>query len=114
MRDVEAADMAPLHPFQLWPEPLARVQLRGIGWQALQVEALGGPIRQELSDDLAAMDRGAVPDDAHSAGDLAPQMLQKGHAIRRVDRPLLGLELSLPRRGDGAHGREMIPGPPLS
>jgi hypothetical protein len=42
--DVEAADIAQLDPFELLPEPLARVELRGIGREPLQMQALGGAI----------------------------------------------------------------------
>jgi hypothetical protein len=35
MGDVEAAEVPQFDALQLGSEPLARVQLRGIGWQAL-------------------------------------------------------------------------------
>jgi hypothetical protein len=50
MWDVQTAYMAQLDPFALLPEALARVQLRGIGRQALEMEAWRRPIRQELLD----------------------------------------------------------------
>jgi hypothetical protein len=40
MCDVKTAHIVQLDPFELLPEALARVQLRGVGRQALQVEAL--------------------------------------------------------------------------
>jgi hypothetical protein len=71
MWDVEAAHIAELDPFELLPEPFARVQLGGIGWQALQVQALCRAPRQELLDDLAAMDRRPILEDDHAAGHFA-------------------------------------------
>jgi hypothetical protein len=40
VRDVEAGYIAQFHPFELLPKTLARVQLWGIGGQALQMQAL--------------------------------------------------------------------------
>ena len=57
MRDREAAHIAEFHPFELLPEALIRVQLRRIGRQTLQVEALGGPLGQKRLDGMAAVDR---------------------------------------------------------
>ena len=113
MGDVEAADVVPLHPFELLPEALARVELRGVGRQALQMEALRRALGQELADDVTAMHRGAIPDEDHAAGHLAPQMLQEGDHIRRVHGAVLTLEIQLALRRDGAHGREMIAGAPV-
>jgi hypothetical protein len=63
MREIEAADVAQLHPFELLPEPLAWVQLWSIGRQALQMQPLRRTMGEELSDALTAMHRGPVPDD---------------------------------------------------
>ena len=67
MGDVEAADMAQLHSFQLLPEPLAWVQLWSIGRQALQMQPLRRTMGEEISDDLTAVNRGPVPDDDQAA-----------------------------------------------
>jgi hypothetical protein len=74
MGDVDAADMAQLHPFELLPEALARVQLRRLGGEPLQVEALGCPIGQERLDDLTTVNGGTVPDDDHPAWDFTQQV----------------------------------------
>src|ERR687896_671541 len=50
MWDIEAAHMAELVPLQLLPEPFAGGQLGGIGWQALQMQALCRATCQELLD----------------------------------------------------------------
>jgi hypothetical protein len=40
MRQVDAARVAQLHPFELLPDPLVRVQVWGIRLQALQIQPL--------------------------------------------------------------------------
>jgi hypothetical protein len=45
VREIEAADVAPLDPFELFPQALARIEFGGIRWQALQVHPLGLAIR---------------------------------------------------------------------
>jgi hypothetical protein len=95
MWDVQTAYMAQLDPFALLPEALARVHLRGIGRQALEMEAWRRPIRQELLDTMAMMDGGAIPDDDHLAGDLAQQVLEKRDDVVRVDGVVLAVEVQL-------------------
>jgi hypothetical protein len=77
------------------------------------VEALGGPLGQELFDEVTVMNRGPVPKDQQTAGHLAQQMFQKGHDIDRVERVLLTVKIELTFRGEGADRREMIPGLPF-
>jgi hypothetical protein len=45
VRDSATTHMAPFNAFQVRPDTLPGVQFRRIGRQALQVEALGRPIR---------------------------------------------------------------------
>ena len=59
---VETAEVTQLNAFQLLPHTLVRIQVRGIGGQALQMESLGRSVGQELVDDAAAVNRGAVPE----------------------------------------------------
>ncbi len=113
MRQTEAAHVAQLDPLEVGPEAFSWIQLRGIGREALQVEARGGSVEQELSDDMAAMNGRSVPENDHPAGDLAQQVLQKGHYIHRIEGAVLAIKIQLPLGGDGADGREMIAGPPL-
>src|SRR5918992_3581380 len=110
MRDVDAAHVTPLDPLELWPEALARVQLWGIGWQALQMPSRRRAIGQALFDDVTARDRGASPDDDHPAGHLTPQVLQEGDHIRRVERVVLTLDIPFALRRDGTDGRERLAG----
>jgi hypothetical protein len=109
----QAAPIPELDPFQLRPQALARIQLRGIRWQALYLESFRSASRQELLDSVTAMDRRAIPEDHQAAGHFAPQMLQKGHDISRVEGRFLAVNVQLTLGGDGADGREMLAGPPL-
>jgi hypothetical protein len=93
VREIQAADMAQLHPFELLPEALARVQLRRIGGEPLQVEALGCPIGQERLNDLTTVNGGTVPDDDHPAWDFTQQVLQEGDHICRVESAILTMEI---------------------
>jgi hypothetical protein len=111
---IEATDMAQLDAFELLPEPLARMQFRGIGRQTLQGQPLCRPIRQELLDTMAAVDGGAVSDDDHLAGDLAQQVLEKPDDVVRIEGAVLAVEVELALGRQGADGGEMITRPPLS
>ena len=93
--DIDATDVAQFDPFELLPEPLARVQLRGIRWEPLQMQPPCGAMRQELLDGVAAVDGGAVPDDDHGAGHLAQQVLEKLDDVVRVDGVVLAAEVQL-------------------
>ena len=114
MGNVEAADIAQLDAFKLLLEALARVQLRSIGRQTREMEALRRPIGQEALDELTAMNRGAIPDDHHSARHLAQQMLQKSQDICGIDGSILAVEIQLARRCESTDGREMGTGPALA
>ena len=114
MREVQAAEITQLDPLQVAPEAFARIQLRRIGGQSLEVEALRRAVGQECLDGMAAMDGGAIPDDDHAAWHLAQQVLQEGHDVFRVDGTVLAVEIQLALRGDGAHGRQMLTRPPLA
>jgi hypothetical protein len=43
--------------FELLPEPRIQIHLRSIGWQTLQVDALGCHMGQKLLDGVAAVER---------------------------------------------------------
>ena len=75
MTERPAAYIAELNPLQVRPEPLARIQFRGIGGEALHLKPVRRPIRQELLDDVTAMNWGPVPDEHQAAGHLPQQML---------------------------------------
>lgn len=105
--------MASLHPCELWPEALARVQLWSIGWQTFSVDPFRRAVRQELVNEVTAVNRGAIPDDHHAARYFAQQMRQEGDPILCIERVLLTVAIPRAVRGYGADGREVITGPPL-
>jgi hypothetical protein len=47
MREVEAAHIAQFDAFKLRPQPPTRIQLRSIGRQALGMDPLPAPMREE-------------------------------------------------------------------
>jgi hypothetical protein len=75
MRQAEAAHVAGLDPLEVGPEVFAWIQLRGLGREALQVEARGCPMGQKRSADVAAVHGGTIPEHDYPAGDFAPQVL---------------------------------------
>jgi hypothetical protein len=113
MRHIEAAQITELDAFELLPEALARIQVRCIRRQALQVKALRRTIGQERLDDTTPVNGGSVPDDDHAAWDFTQQMLQKRDHVGRVERVVLATEIELALRRDGTDGREVLAGPPL-
>jgi hypothetical protein len=113
MTDRQAAHIPELDSCQMSPQALARIQLRGIRRQALSMESFRSARRQELLDRVTAMDRRAILEDHQATSHFAPQMLQKGHDISRVEGRFLAVKVQRTREGDGADGREMSAGPPL-
>jgi hypothetical protein len=113
MRNIEAAEIAELDACELGPEVLPRVELRGVGGEALQVDALGGPICQEVFDPITPVDWGAIPDQDYATWHLTQQMLQKRDHVFGVDRVVLTVKIEFALRRYRADGREVIPGPPL-
>ena len=63
MTPIDTAQGTPLNALKPLPPTLVRVQCRGIGGQALQMESWGRSVGQALFDDTAAVNRGAIPDD---------------------------------------------------
>jgi hypothetical protein len=113
MTDGTAADIPELNPLQRGPQARAGVQFWGIGRQTLHVEPWRRAVTQERVDDLTAVDRRPIPDNAHMAWHLSQQMSQKGHHIHRIEGAVLAMARPLPLWGDRADGREMLAGPPL-
>ena len=110
---MEAAHMAPFDPCELLPEALPRVQRRGLGRQALQVEAWRRAMAQALLDAMTAVDRRAIPDQHHPAGHLPPQGLENHDDVGSIDGAGLAVAVPLPLRRAGADGGEMVAGAPL-
>ena len=103
------ADIAQLTPLEVLPQPFVRIQLRRVGGQGLQMQALGGSLGEEVLDDLGAVDGRAVPDDEQLAGDMAQQVLEEPHYVRTPQGLFFHLHQDLSRRGDRTDGGEVIP-----
>ena len=114
MAAIEAAHMAQLDPLQLSLEPLARIQLRRIGGQPLDLEAGHRALGQERCDDVTAVNRSPIPDDHHTARHLTEPMRQKRDDVFRGDGAVLAMEIPLSVWGQGADRREMVVCPPFS
>lgn len=93
MPQIKTAEVAELDPFELLPDAFVRIQLWGIGWQTLQMDAGRCSIREEFLDGMAAVDRRSIPENHHLARDFPQQMFQKGHDIVRVHRVVLRMEV---------------------
>jgi len=66
---LEAGEVSELDSLELSPEALARIQRRGIGREALEVEPVGSPTGQELPDAMAGMNRRTVSNQHHASRD---------------------------------------------
>jgi hypothetical protein len=114
MTDRQAAHIPEFDALQVCPEALAGVQFRGIGGEALHLEPWRGVIGQELLEEVAAVDRRAIPNDHQRARHLAEQMLQERDDIGGIDGLVLAVAIQLALRRDRTDGREVITRPPLS
>ena len=113
MTPIATAKVTPLHALKPLPHTLVRVQFRGIGGQALQMESWGRSVGQALCDDTAAVNRGAIPDDTDAAGHLSQEVLSEGDHVCRIDGVVLAVEVECSLRGYRPDGRKMITRPPL-
>ena len=101
MREIEAVEVMPFDVLQLGAESLTRVELRGIGWQALQVQPLRRTFAQERFHGLTVRDRRAIQDD-DPAGHLPQQVLWERAPSRRVDGAVRMMARPFALRRDGA------------
>jgi hypothetical protein len=95
--------------FEIAPDALIRVQVRGITRQTFQVNTLRTALGQELSNRWAMMSRQTVPDNQELARDVSQQMLQELDHPCTVEGFLLGLHVQRSLRRDSTDDREMIP-----
>jgi hypothetical protein len=78
-----------LHPLQVVPDPLIRVQLGSIDWQLLQMDSLPRWAGQEGFDRLAPVDGAAIPDHQQPHRDVGGQLLQEPRRIYTPEGPVL-------------------------
>src|SRR6478735_4782457 len=84
------------------------VEVWRVAGKLLQADALGAALSQEVLDRLAAMDRGAIPDDQQLAGDVAQQVLEEPHDVRALVGMVLHEHEQTTGRGDAADDGQMI------
>jgi hypothetical protein len=98
MTDRKAAHIPEFDAFQVCPEALAGIQFWGVGGEALHLEPWRRAIGQELLDEMAVVDRRAIPNDHQRARHLAEQMLQERDDIGGIDGLVLAVEIQLALR----------------
>src|ERR687895_1520692 len=98
-----------LHPLQVVPDPLTRVQLGGISGQLLQMDSLPSRAGQEGFDRLAAVDGAAIPDDQQPHRDVGGQLLQEPRRIYTLEGPVLYPSVQPAMGGDATDYRPMVP-----
>ena len=113
MTDRKAAHIPEFDALQVGPETLAGIQFWGIGGEALHMEPLRRAIGQEFLDEIAAVDRRAIPNEHQRARHLAEQMLQKRDDIGGIDGLVLAVKIQLALRRSRTDSREVITRPPL-
>jgi hypothetical protein len=113
MREIEATPSAQLNSFEMCPEALDRVQLRGIGRKPLSWDPLSRAMGQERYDEVTVVDRCPIPAEQQTAGPFAPQVRQKRDDSCGIDGLLLAMKIPLALRRDGADTHEVSTGPPL-
>src|SRR5574341_1884651 len=90
MSKVKTATVTQFNMLEIAPDPFIRVEVRGIAGQALQMDALGSTLSEEIADVGAAMSRQAIPDDQQLAGEMPQQMLEEAHEIGAFEGAFLG------------------------
>jgi hypothetical protein len=97
---VFGAEIGELMLFPIAPEVLDRVELRGIGWQIVDLDfpLLGD---QEVLDDPATVLLEAIPDDQQFALHVAAQVPQEPDDLRAADRSAMQLDVEVPPRHTG-------------
>src|SRR5919106_2930888 len=102
-------DILQLHPLQVVPHSLIRVQLGGVGRQLLQMDSLPSRAGQKGSDLLAPVDGAAIPDDQQPHRDVGSQVLEEAGRIFAPEGPVLYPGVQPTMVGDAADHREMVP-----
>jgi hypothetical protein len=70
MWQIATADITEFDSLQVAPEPLVRIQFRGIGGEVLQLHPLRRPMGQKILDQMTAVNRCPIPEDQQAPGHL--------------------------------------------
>jgi hypothetical protein len=96
--------------FEVMPDALIGVEVRGIGGQSFEMDTLGSAIRQKLFNGLAAMNRCAIPNDQELAFDLGQSLLEEGDHSLAVKRLRLDRQVQATIGCNGTDERKMVVG----
>lgn len=98
---ITAGHVLELNTLQVVPDALIWVELRRVSGQSLEMDSFSSTVGQKGFDHLAAMDRGAIPDNEQLAWDMLQQMLQEANDIWPFERAVLHhrVQLALWREG---------------
>ena len=75
--ETSTAEVLHLHVLEPAPNPLVRIQIRGVAWQSLQMEAPGRPLGKKLLDCLSPVGRKPIPDDRQLPRNLSQNVSKK-------------------------------------
>lgn len=78
---VKTTNILQLDAFEQIPDSFLRIEIRGIGRQAFEMDAFGTAFCQKVFDSLATMNSRSVPDHQQFAWDLPQEYLQKANDI---------------------------------
>src|SRR5579885_156577 len=108
--EITTADIAYLHPFEVIPDALIGVEIRGIAGKLFEVEAASSPFLEKVFDLMSAMNGCSIPDDHNLAANLAQENAQEAHDRLAIigSRAYLQEESSI--GGDAADGGEVVAG----
>ena len=98
-----------LHPLQVVPDPLIRVQLGSIGGQLLQRDSRPSWAGQEGFARLAAVEGAAIPDEQQPHRDVGGPLLQEPRRIYTPEGPVLDPSVQPAMGGDATDYRQMVP-----
>ena len=103
-----AAAVPEFNALEVVPDTLVGIEVRGIGWQACEMEPLRCTASEEVLDRLAAMDWCTVPDDEQVAWNLAQELPEESHHRRTPEGGVLDAGEQPPVGGDGADDGQVV------
>lgn len=107
---VPTTPVAQLDPLEGAPDPLDWIGVGRITRQGFEMKTRGSPLRQEILDHLAAMNRRAIPDHQDLTRDVTQEVAEKPHDIRPFERAAQHVLEDPPLPGQATDRREVIAG----
>ena len=94
--------------FEVSPDTLIRVEIRGVARQLLKAQSFGSTLGQEVFDGLTAMDRRTIPEHQQLARHLSQQVPQEEHHLWIAEGVILDLQQQAAAGLDAADDRQMV------